>query len=103
MLLSKMKPTHPGEIIREEFMAPLGLDVDTLALQLAISSDVLLEIISGRAPLTDDIAGKLAVRFKTSISLWTGLQVEYVRRSSTAVRKNRTIRKDGVMLEPNPG
>ena len=31
MLLPNMKPTHPGEIIREEFMVPLGLDVDTLA------------------------------------------------------------------------
>jgi addiction module HigA family antidote len=103
MLLSRMKPTHPGEIIREEFMGPLDLDADTLARQLGISCEMLLEIISGEAPLTDDIAGKLAIRFKTSKGLWTGLQAEYVRRSSTTIRKNRTIRKGSVMLEPNPG
>lgn len=99
MLLPNMKPTHPGEIIREEFMVPLGLDVDHLAKDLGIPSDLLQNIVSEQALLTDDIADKLAARFKTSLGLWTGLQTEYIRRLA-ATRKNRPLRKKSRKQSP---
>ncbi len=93
MLLPNMKPTHPGEIIREEFMVPLGLDVDTLASDLGIASDTLNEIINEKAPLTDELAHRLALRFNTSSALWSGLQSEYFRRSDSAGRKPVSLKK----------
>jgi antitoxin HigA-1 len=98
-LLPNMKPTHPGEIIREEFMAPLGLDVDQLARDLGIPSDLLRDIVSEKALLTDDIVNKLATRFETSLRLWTGLQDEYIRRL-TVNRKNRSLRKKSKKQAP---
>ncbi len=96
MLLPNMKPTHPGEIIREEFMVPLGLDVDTLATDLGISSDALNDIITEKAPITDELARRLALRFNTSSALWSGLQTEYFRRCNSVDGKQRLLRKKNI-------
>jgi addiction module HigA family antidote len=73
----KLIPIHPGEILREEYMKPLGFTGDILARVLKVSPDSINEIISGKRGITTDIALRLARYFNTTPELWTGLQEDY--------------------------
>jgi addiction module HigA family antidote len=70
-------PVHPGEILAEDFMAPLGLTANRLALDLRIPPNRLSEIIRGRRSITADTALRLGRYFKTSPEMWLGLQADY--------------------------
>lgn len=71
------KPPHPGETIKEEYLAPLGMSVSTLARELGIGAARLSEIIRGRRGITADTALRLARYFGTTPELWTNLQAFY--------------------------
>jgi addiction module HigA family antidote len=68
--------THPGVILREDFMVPLYLNADTLARALNVPSDVIASIITDDHPaaITPDLAARLASYFGTSRDLWINLQ-----------------------------
>ncbi len=68
---------YPGEILREEFMAPLGLSANALALALRVPTTRIGAILRGRRTITPDTALRLARYFGTSPDLWLGLQAEY--------------------------
>ena len=68
---------HPGRILREEYMEPLRLDTDGLAAALGVTAGRLEPIIARQAPLTSDIALRLAKCFHTSPQFWLGLQTAY--------------------------
>jgi addiction module HigA family antidote len=68
---------HPGEILREEFMVPLGLTSTELAKHLHISAPRVNEIARERRAITADTAMRLARYFGTSAKLWMNLQTEY--------------------------
>jgi addiction module HigA family antidote len=70
-------PVHPGEILAEDFMAPLGLTANRLALELHIPANRLSEIIRGRRSVTANTALRLGRYFKTSAEMWLGLQADY--------------------------
>ena len=72
-----MKPPHPGETIKEEYLVPLGMSVSALARGLGISVTRLTEIIRGRRSITADTALRLARYFGTSAELWINLQGFY--------------------------
>ncbi len=72
-----LDPIHPGEILREEFMAPLGLSSNALALALRVPATRVGEIIRGRRSISPDTALRLGRYFGTSPDLWLGLQTEY--------------------------
>lgn len=72
-----LEPIHPGEILREEFMAPLGLSANALALALRVPATRIGEILRGRRSITADTALRLGRYFGTSPDLWMGLQAEY--------------------------
>ncbi len=74
MLPKNRRPTTPGEIIREEFMRPLGLTQPELAKRLDMSLQRLNGIINGRRTVTAETALLLAKEFKTSPELWMNLQ-----------------------------
>jgi antitoxin HigA-1 len=74
MLPKNRRPTTPGEILREEFMKPLGLTQPQLAKQLGMSLQRLNGIINGRRMVTAETALLLAREFKTSPELWMNLQ-----------------------------
>ena len=63
---------HPGEILREEYMLPLGFTGDKLAEVLKVPPDSINEIISGKRDITVDMALRLARYFNTTPELWTG-------------------------------
>jgi addiction module HigA family antidote len=68
---------HPGEILRQEFMVPLGLTSAELARHLHISVPRVNDIVRERRAITADTAMRLARYFGTSAKLWMGLQAEY--------------------------
>jgi addiction module HigA family antidote len=72
-----MQPIHPGEILREEFMVPLGLSANALALALRVPATRISEITHERRGITTDTALRLAQYFNTSPELWTNLQASY--------------------------
>ncbi|MGD0458710.1 MAG: HigA family addiction module antitoxin [Terriglobia bacterium] len=73
----KLKPVHPGEILREEFMRPLGLSMNKLALDLRVPVTRIAEIVHQRRAITTDTALRLGRYFKTTPVFWMNLQVRY--------------------------
>ena len=71
------KRTHPGELIREEYMKPLKLTVTSLAAILGISRKTLSTIINERAGVTPDMALRLSRAFSTTPELWLNMQRGY--------------------------
>ena len=73
----QLPPIHPGEILREEFMAPLGLSMNALALGLRVPVTRVAEIVHERRAITPDTALRLARYFNTTPRFWMNLQAAY--------------------------
>ena len=69
--------THPGEVLLEEYIKPLGLTQAALAAELEISANRLNELVRGKRGVTADTALRLARRFDTSPEFWMNLQSLY--------------------------
>ena len=69
-----MSPVHPGEILREDFMKPLGLTINRLALDLRVPATRIGEIVHERRRITADTALRLARYFNTNPEFWLNLQ-----------------------------
>lgn len=72
-----MPPVHPGEILREEFLTPLGVTPNKLAVSIGVPSQRIYEILAGKRSVSLDTALRLAAFFGTSHNLWLGLQADY--------------------------
>lgn len=73
----KLKPVHPGEILQEEFLKPLGLSQNRVALAIRVPARRINEIIHGKRRITADMALRLARYLKMSPQFWLGLQMDY--------------------------
>ena len=73
----KLKPVHPGEILREEFMTPLGLSMNRVAIDLRVPVTRIADIVNGHRGITADTALRLARYFKNSPAFWMNLQTRY--------------------------
>ena len=73
----KLAPVHPGEILLEEFMQPLGLSQTRLGRDLGVSPRRINEIVHGKRSVTADTALRLSRYFGTSAEFWLGLQADY--------------------------
>ena len=78
---------HPGEILREGYMAPLGLTASTLALELRIPASRVHEIINEKRGISVDTALRLAKFFETDLNLWVNLQAQYEADSRDAQKR----------------
>lgn len=76
-IVNGMRPIHPGEILREEFLIPLGLSANALALALRVPAPRINDIVRERRSVSADTALRLARYFGTSAELWLGLQADY--------------------------
>ena len=76
-LPAKRPPTHPGEMLLEEFLKPLGISQSAFAVRLGISFPRLNEIIRGRLGVTTDTALRLARVLGMSADFWLGLQQDW--------------------------
>jgi len=73
----KLQPVHPGEILREEFMVPLGLSMNRVAIDLRVPVTRIADIVNRRRGITADTALRLARYFKNSPAFWMNLQTRY--------------------------
>lgn len=74
MLLISRKPTHPGEMLREEFMPDYGLSVAQLAARLGVARQTINELVRERRGVSADMALRLGRLFGTSPEYWANLQ-----------------------------
>jgi len=70
-------PTHPGEILREEYLRPLGISQVALAAHLGVPVQRVNELIRGKRGITPDTAWLLAQAFRTSPEFWVNLQTAF--------------------------
>src|ERR1700693_861316 len=76
-MAKKLKLVHPGEILSEEFMKPLGLSMNKVAIDLRVPLTRIADIVHGRRGITIDSALRLARYFKNTPVFWMNLQVRY--------------------------
>jgi antitoxin HigA-1 len=74
---NKMRPIHPGEILREEFLIPLKMSAHALALELKVPAPRINDIVRERRAITPDTALRLARYFNTTPVFWLNLQTSY--------------------------
>ena len=73
----KLNPVHPGEVLLEEFLKPMGLCQNRLSLEIGVHPRRINEIVLGKRRITADTALRLARYFGTSPQFWMGLQNDY--------------------------
>ncbi|MBA7623267.1 MAG: HigA family addiction module antidote protein [Calditrichaeota bacterium] len=73
----KIPPVHPGEILMEEFLRPMGLSQNRLANDLGVPPRRINEVVLGKRRITADTALRLAHYFSMSPQFWLGLQIDY--------------------------
>jgi antitoxin HigA-1 len=92
--MTKLKPIHPGEILREEFMIPFGLNPNKLALALRVGPPSIYEIVKEERGITSEMALRLARFFGTTPEFWLNLQTHYdltIARRETEDKINRDV------------
>lgn len=72
-----MRPIHPGEILREEFLLPLGMTLNALSIQLRVPVPRINEVVLERRGITTDTALRLARFFNTTPKFWLNLQTSF--------------------------
>ena len=77
MTEENLKPIHPGEILLEEFLKPMGLSQNRLALAIGVPARRINEIVLGKRRITADTALRLGQYFDMSPQFWLGLQMDY--------------------------
>jgi antitoxin HigA-1 len=75
--MTKLKPIHPGEILREEFMIPFGLNPNNLAIKLSVSAPQVYDIVKERGGISTEMALRLGRYFGTTPDFWVNLQAHY--------------------------
>ena len=73
----RLPPIHPGEILLEEFLRPLGMSMNRLADELHVPANRITQIVEGRRSVTGETALRLARYFGTSPEFWLGMQKDY--------------------------
>lgn len=76
-VMTMHNPPHPGEVVREECIKPLGLTVTKAAGILGISRITLSELVNGHAGISPDMAIRLSKAFGSSAKVWLGIQMDY--------------------------
>ena len=94
-----MPALHPGEMLREEFMKPLGLSANALAIALRVPVTRISEIVRERRGITADTALRLARYFNMTPEFWMRLQMDYDLESASDAER-AAIREE---IRPRPG
>jgi addiction module HigA family antidote len=77
MSLRMHNPPHPGEVIRELCLIPLGLSVTNAAKALGVTRKSLSELLNGRSGISPEMAIRLSIAFKTTPESWLSQQMQY--------------------------
>ena len=95
MIPKETTPTHPGEILREEFLAPLGITQTALAAHIDVPVRRVGEIIRGKRAVTPGTAWLLAQAFDTTPEFWINLQANYDLAAQRPDRRVKRLRRAG--------
>ncbi len=76
-MANRLKPVHPGEILREEFMVPLNLSMNKMAMDLRVPVTRIADIVNEHRRITADTALRFARYFKNSPTFWMNLQTRF--------------------------
>lgn len=76
-MISKLNPIHPGEVLMEEFLKPMNLSQNRLAIDIGVDGRRINEIVLGKRAITADTALRLSRFFGNSPQFWMGLQTQY--------------------------
>ena len=96
MSARRLQPIHPGEILREEFLEPMGISQYRLAKDITVDPRRINAIIQGKRAITADTALRLARYFDTSERFWLNLQAQYdleVERDELGDRLEKEVKK----------
>jgi addiction module HigA family antidote len=92
-LMAQLKPIHPGEMLREEFMVPLHLNANKLGLFLQVPAPTIYDIVNEERGISPEMALRLGYAFRTTPDFWLNLQSEFdlrvVRNLKEATVKNQ--------------
>jgi addiction module HigA family antidote len=94
-----MPALHPGEMLREEFMKPLGLSANALAMALRVPVTRISEIVRERRGITADTALRLARYFNMTPEFWMRLQMDYDLESAADIEQAAILKE----IRPRPG
>jgi antitoxin HigA-1 len=75
--IDRMRPVHPGEVLREDFLAPLSLSVNALSVALGVPATRMHEIVKERRAVSADTATRLARYFGGDAASWLAMQAKY--------------------------
>ncbi len=89
---NKLRPIHPGEILREEYLKPMGISANALSLGLRVPATRIGEILNERRRITPDTALRLAQYFGTDAQSWMNLQTSYDLKVATNRHGSKIIR-----------
>lgn len=95
MLPSNRVPTHPGEVLQEEFLDPLGVTQVALAGHIGVSVQRVNELVRGKRGITPETAWLLAQAFGTTPEFWVNLQANYDLARARPRRQIARLRKAG--------
>jgi len=95
MLPTDRIPTHPGEVLHEEFLAPLGLTQVALAAHIGVPVQRINEIVRGKRGITPETAWLLSQALGTSAQFWVNLQANYDLASARPKKAVARLRKAG--------
>ena len=95
-----LHPIHPGEILLEDFMKPLGLSQYRLAHDIGVTPIRISQIVNGKRAITVDTAMRLARYFGTSAAVWLHLQVRYDLEVAEKELRDRIDREVKVLHQP---
>ena len=74
---SRLPPIHPGEILREDFLSPLGMSANELAMALRVPATRINDIVNKKRGITADTALRLSRYFRTTPKFWTNMQASW--------------------------
>jgi len=77
MIKNNMRPIHPGEILREEFLEPLGMSASALSMELRVPAPRINDVVRERRGVSADTALRLARFFNTTPQFWLNLQTSF--------------------------
>jgi antitoxin HigA-1 len=100
--MGKLPPVHPGEVLLEDFMKPLGLSQYRVAKDMGVPTLRISQIVRGQRSVTADTALRLARYFGTSAAVWLRLQARYDLEKAEAKIAKRINREVKTLQMPSP-
>ena len=97
--MTLMGPLHPGEVLLEEYLNPLGISQNKLALHMRVPAQRISEIIKGKRAITADTAVRLAKVIGTTPEFWLSLQMDYDLQMTIRSEGERINREVEAILE----